>query len=381
MNADRLKETVDFLIQKENEHQIGQRLTALMQAVDQLVNQPQQADFQKQTANALDELERVTNALFDSLTPAQIENLKAIHGYEFFSPAMTAEMRRLMAQSGITPAVLQQRIRELISQRDAYLEVLRTTSDRLSKLGIAPPPLNPGDAVIGARLPEILFDKDFGELTKKLATFNRILRLFSQAATGNISKIEVRQISSTDPVFFLGIDATTAVEIAVTITWILNTLKQVFDIRRVRNDAGKVGLSEPELKVFDERIQTTIKKSIDERVEQITSTFRHEAQVPNLEQGLKWACETLVAWIDRGFTIEIRSLRPPTTGDEKTDAANNDRYAQLETLTKQLSFPPVAGPPVLQLPREEPPTSETPAAGSSDKDGGASGAKQRRTRE
>lgn len=354
MNAERLKQTIDFVLKKEKEHRIQNTLEALLQALQELVQQPQQAQAQTKTATALDALEKAITTFFDPLTPAQIENIKEIGAYQYFSPALPLELRGLFTKNGMTPAVVQQHVKETQEKRKTYVDVLRNLSTNLAAVGVGAIPLTPGEPEMGVRLPERLFKNEFGELVKTLSSLNLIFRFFSEAVSGSAMPITVRQISTTDPIFFLGIDATTAVEIGLTVTWLLNTLKQLLEIKKLRNETQRVGFSESDLKIFDDRIQQTINQSIDERVNQILQKYNRENIRENLDQGLKWASRMLMAWIERGLTIEVRALRPPASGDEKKDAANNELFAQIETISQQLSFPPMEGPAVLQLPNEPP---------------------------
>jgi hypothetical protein len=50
------------------------------------------------------------------------------------------------------------------------------------------------------------------------------------------------------------------------------------------------------LKVFDDRIQKKIDESIAEGVNQLLAKFQPDSPRKNeLEKGLKWACQTLMA--------------------------------------------------------------------------------------
>jgi hypothetical protein len=61
-----------------------------------------------------------------------------------------------------------------------------------------------------------------------------LIGAFSELATGTVEKIQVHQISTSDPQFFFGMNPVTIASIGGAITWALNTWKQVADVRRVR---------------------------------------------------------------------------------------------------------------------------------------------------
>lgn len=354
MNADRLKQTVELLLESEKTHNIQNQITQLSTAVNNLVSQPQNGGFQTNTANALASLESATTALFDQFTPAQVESIKALGAYPYFSTAMAAELRQLLAQASITPAVLQTRINQLTNERNKFMETLRQTVANLNALNVAPTPLEDGQTEMGVSIPGSLYDNDFGRFIKTGNQLDLLIRLFSEAATGTTQPVSVRQIASSDPTFFLGMDAKTAVAIGATITWLLNTLKQLLEIRKLRNESAKVGLKDDELAVFDSHINKVIESSIDQRVEQILEGRKGHSR-ENLSVGLKSACQTLMAWIERGVTIEVRTKPPKSAGDKKADPEISKTYSELQSISQQLAFPPVDGPPIIQLPKDQSP--------------------------
>jgi hypothetical protein len=355
MNVERFKQIVDFLLQEEKKHKIQDRLAKLLSQANNLVSQPQNPQFQTETDKALKELETAMAAFAASVNPSQTENIKAIGAYPYFSLPMVAALRQVMSQTGLTPAVLQKEIAGLANRRTAFIEILQRSQNSLAELGVGATKLSPGCAELGVKFPDTVFDKEFGELVKTLGILRRVLRMYSEAITGKDAPVEVRQISSTDPSFFLGINPIVAAEIGATITWLLNTIKQIYDIKKVRNDAAKVGLSDADLKIFDGRIRKAIDESIAERSSVLTVQYKPEGQRENIEQGIRWATSTIMAWIERGVTIEMRASKAEPSGDEKQDAINQELFARIETISHQLAFPPLDGPPVLALPKEAPP--------------------------
>jgi hypothetical protein len=73
-----------------------------------------------------------------------------------------------------------------------------------------------------------------------------------------------------------------------------------------------------------------------------------------LRNGLAWALESLIARIERGIQIEIRSVAPAAT-QEQPDPKVGQAFVQLEEVKKELAYPEMEGQPVLKLPPSEPP--------------------------
>jgi len=74
---------------------------------------------------------------------------------------------------------------------------------------------------------------------------------------------------------------------------------------------------------------------------------------------IEWALESILAHIERGMIVEIRSL-PPSQAPTKDEHAKTDKdisaFETLQTITPQLVFPKMEGAPILKLP--QPPASD-----------------------
>jgi hypothetical protein len=206
-------------------------------------------------------------------------------------------------------------------------------------------------------LPRELFKNELESLIKELGEIRFILRALSELATGSAEPIEVGQISTSDPQFFLHINVATIVLIGGAVTWALNTWKQVEDIRKVRAETRKLpAFSEKEVEeIFDKKIKSSIDEAIESKTDDLLSQIVDKSErTREQRQHLKVALESLLARIERGMTVEIRFLPPAATteavGNETPEAA---AFASLKHITPQLVFPEAAENPVLQLSHAE----------------------------
>lgn len=115
---------------------------------------------------------------------------------------MSAEITAWLQENPISPAVTQQKVAALVSERNAFLDDITQVRNRLQKLNIQAITLAEGTAEVGVLLPRELFHNRLDELVKELNVLNFIFRAFSEIATGSAQPIEIRQISTTDPQFF-----------------------------------------------------------------------------------------------------------------------------------------------------------------------------------
>ena len=87
---------------------------------------------------------------------------------------------------------------------------------------------------IGITIPRKLFDNNLDGLIAELKEIRFILRAFSEVSTGSVEPVILRQISTTDPLFFLGMPAETIAAVGAAVTWVLSTWRQIEEIRNVR---------------------------------------------------------------------------------------------------------------------------------------------------
>ena len=181
------------------------------------------------------------------------------------------------------------------------------------------------------------------------------MRAFSELTTGSVEKIEVHQISTSDPQIFLGLSAVTVATIGGAITWALNTWKQVEDVRRVRAETHKLSaFSEKEVEdIFDKKIKSTIAAAIEAQTKILLGAAKTDPG-RGFEQSehIKLALGSILARIERGMTIEIRALPPPKDGPEQ-DPQQAAAFSAIEALAPTLLFPKPDPNPVLSLPEPD----------------------------
>lgn len=359
MNTSRLRELVDLLLDREKQQAIQQILNELNQALSQLISQPQNANFQTQFAQTVDKLNAATQALRASFEPAQIPLLQEIGADKYFIYDFAEDLANSIRANPLTPAVTQQKLSEFLTQRQSYLDLITRLHDSLEALSIRKSTLQPGDAEIGFLLPRSLFNNRLDPLIKELRDILRIIRAFSEVTLGVIEEVEVRDISTTDPMFFLHFNPTVIAAIGGAVAWALNTWRQVEEIRRVRAETRKSNvLTEKEATdVFDKKINEKIETAIDAKVNELAKDDDKPGRAKEQRIDLKWALESIMAHVERGMIVEVRFVSPPAKaaveGEPETGRVS-DPFKSLGEVAPQLTFPKMEGPPILKLPQPPP---------------------------
>lgn len=359
MNAERLKGLVENLLADERELGIQACLDALNNALSNFASAPQESAHQVAVSKQLADLEQQVALLGKRHDTSWWNRADSIGARDFFSDEITTGIKKSISENPMTPAVVQQHVNQFAVARRVYLDTLTATEQNLNALGISSDALEEGSAEIAFQLPRHLFQNELNGLIDELRAIRQIVRAFSELAGEAGEQIEVRQISTTDPQFFFGLNVSTIILLGAAVNWALERWKQVEEIRNLRAETRKnKSFTEDEIKQFyDNKIEKTISEAIAEKVVEFLGDDDGEAGRRKEQHiDVKWALESLFARIERGMTVEIRCLPPPKTEEEKTaeQVETSEKFETLQVLSQQLAFPPPDERPILQLPPVEP---------------------------
>lgn len=351
MNAGKLLEIVRKLLAVEEKYRIQQALEALNAGLANLASNPNDPNLQNSVAEQLTALGLALKSAEGELTPADWKRIDELHGRDFFSSALSERLQNLVRETGMTPAAAQQQTAPLVGKRQDFIATLAATASDLTRLGVSVDPLEPGEAEVGFQLPRDLFENELAGLIDELRVLRRVIRVFSELATGSAEPIEVAEISTTDPTFFFALKAVTVGMIGTAISWALDQWKKIEEIRKLRAETAKLteAFSPEDIKqMFDDRIEQAIKKAIEEHVNELVPLPAGHAGRKNEQRtDLTWALEAILSRVERGMTVEVRMLPPPEDGPGAEDA--HKTYEDIRQVQEQLIFPAPTGKPVLAL--------------------------------
>ena len=360
MNAARLRELADLLITVKSQFNLQSILQQLLTDLNQITSNPAQPQFQTQFAQNLGTFRAKWKQMVEAFSPAQAKLLNEIGAGPYFLEDIPAEIEKEAKDNNITPAVIRDKVQNIISAREQYLAAIRDLRDRLKTIGIEAYQLEPGSAEIGLLLPRDLFDNELSGLVKELHTLNRIIRAFSEIAVGKAEPVEVHQISTSDPVFFFGLDPATIALLGGAITWAIATWKNVEEIRKIRADTQKIKSFTPEEveDIFGKKIQKEIAIAIDQKVDELIPATDGAGRRHEQRNDMKWALESILGRVERGMTVEIRFLPPPASKEGEIESQKSATFDALKEVTPRLLFPAADPTPVLKLPASLPPSEQ-----------------------
>lgn len=359
MNASRLLEMVQLLVDTENKYKIQDALNNVKSALDTLVSQPADATSQSNFATAIEKLRSLINSVRATFQPAQIKLLEEIDAVDYFARDPASEIISWVSENVATPAAAQNKLQSLIRDREDYLTQIRQLAENLLNVGVEVNTLEPGQAEIGFLLPGELFDNELEPLLKELEVVKRIIRAFSEASTGGVEPIVVRQISTSDPTFFFGFSPETIAMIGGAVTWALVTFEQIERIRKLRAETEKIESfkDDPIEKLFDDKIRREVENAVSAKTAEIVEGIQgDEGRKNEQETHIKWALESIISRVERGMVVEIRLLPPPApeAAEGEEQPPPSPVFDDLGRIAGQLVFPKTEGTPVLQIPPSEP---------------------------
>ena len=157
MNASRLREILDLLLEREAQFRVQENLRELNQRLAELISQPQNAAFQSHFSQVLEMLRQTGASLRDSIEPAQIPLLQEIGADKYFIHDFPADISSSIRDNPISPAVTHEKLNKFSGERQNYIQQITQLRDNLRALNIEASSLQLGDAEIGFLLPHDLF--------------------------------------------------------------------------------------------------------------------------------------------------------------------------------------------------------------------------------
>lgn len=358
MDVGRLRKVVKLLVQENEELGIEAKLNSLVSSLNNLVSSPGEPAYQQAVSSEVRELSLALARTQYENDPTFRPYVDEIAGNVFFSKDLTSALAKVIQENPTTPAVAQAEINQISSNRSALVARLRQMNTTMNELGLGEEELDPGTAQIGFRIPRGIFDNQFDGWIEELRDLNRIIRAFSELVTGSVEPVELGDISTTDPLIFVGLAAPTVAALGAAVSWCLDQWKKVEEIRKLRAETAKLnddtdGALADMVQQWDERIASIIDKAIEQHSKELVNPPAEPGRPHEQVNEIAYALRGILARVERGMTVELKFLPPPVQID---DDVNTQAFEELEQIVPSLAFPAASPAPVIALLRQsEPP--------------------------
>jgi len=353
MDASILRDLVSKLLDIEATYSAQSHLEQARNAMNNMANSPQEPSYQTAFADAWEKLRVSIEKIHDDLSPAEWDRLSEFSVPFYFSRQLVDKLDALIAANPATPAVIRDGLSNIINERQAQIQHFNSLNDELAYFGFELPENETNQGQVGFKVPRSMFDNNLQGMIDELNFIKRFVRVIAELEGESPDDIEVGNISTSDPVFWFIVAYGVAKGIAKITDWSLKTWKTVEEIRQLRAQTANIGsFTEDEIeKFFGDKIESEIKKSIDEGISVILSEIEDQHRKNELETGLSSLLKQFLARIERGMTVDVKYLPPPQAdGDlEEIVEEREEKAYEMQVAASKLVFPRPVGSPVLLL--------------------------------
>jgi len=331
-----------------------------MNALQNLVNQPANAQFQQTVANKRNEIEAaLKKAPSNNFSPAWRQTVSQIGGEELLGVALEERLRAIFEHNQITPSNALREIREIQQSLANFKNAIDQTVSGLGILRIGTEDLAPGEAEVGVEIPRAAVNNDLAGLEKELGELKFILTTFLEFSTGTSGPIPLRSISSTDLQFYFTAVPGAAAALAYAISLLVDAYKKIVDIRRSHAELKASGVPAEVLKSIEDYANNAIKEKIEDFVAAIESKHfrvKDSNRKNELEVALKISLTKLANRIDHGYHIEVRIAPTAPPGDAKGRKEYEEAVVTVSAAAPAMRYIRLEGDPILSLPEDRPKT-------------------------
>jgi len=360
MNAERLN-AIAHAIQKDfKKTNVIQIIRELVTNLENQVNQSNAPEYQQQVASLREQLrDALQTAGSNDFSPTWQQAVQELGISGLLGNILLKRVEDIFSRNLITPAAALEEMRVLADAAKSLNDAIDRLIGSYDALHIGSEDLEPGQCEIGVLIPRGFVSNKLDELGVELGKVNKILGVFEELATGTRSGFAIRTISTTDFSVFLDSSHAVCACVAVAIERLIAIYRGLLEIRKLRGELQKLGLTKKELKDVEAHAEGKMDTGIDGIVKEMMKEYRHgQDQNRNNEIAieLKMSLKRMAARIDRGFNVEVRmrEIEEPIKADtDPSSLGENEEsirdFEIIQAAAKTLQFLKLDGQPILKL--------------------------------
>jgi len=359
MNTERLHAIAVAVLDDLESTKTVETLGQLVDALQNQVSQPAVPQFQQTVSDLQQTLyDALLSAPSNDFSPTWKKALEELGLSGFLGENLQAKVREIFGQNQITPSVASEELQTLNTELSEYKTALEYIVSGFKQMDIGAEGLEPGQCEIGVLMPRSAVKNKLREFADDLEDLNGIFGAFSELITGRRPGFEIRSVSSSDFNIFLVMVPTVAITVVTVVDRIVNTYKNILEIRKRHAELSSFGLTKKELSGVQEhansRMKTEIEKLVDELLEK-NCKGKDQGRQNELKIELSFCLNRIANRVDMGYGFEVRAR--PLTDDEaaekKVSAQDKAHIDAIHSVAKNIEFLKLEGPPILSLPKSQ----------------------------
>lgn len=363
MNAERLHVVARTVLEDLRRTKLVATFEELTTALQNQINQPNQAEHQQSVAAQLDELKSaLSTSTSNSFSPAWQEILVELDGFDLLGERLLGRVLGVFERNQITPAAALEELQEMLRDLKAFEEDLTRIREAFGRRGIGKEDLEAGEAEIGFLIPRQAVDNELASFGKDLVRLQRTMAPFNELALGSRPGMHIRTISSTEFMVFLDAAMPTAGFLALAVERVVALYKDLLEIRRIKGKLAERGVSNDDLSGIERHAEQHMTAGIEPLIEELLARSNVEPDRANeLRKELRISLNDLANRIDRGYNVEVRVEplpEPKQAEDGTTDVGEEELVTRewvdlIRKASRTLEFIRAEGEPILRLPSGE----------------------------
>lgn len=354
MNAERMHAICLALQSDFNELKILKLLEDLLNALRNLINQPQQPTHQEMLANSRKQLrENLAEAESNSFSPAWLQAIDEMGLSVHLGQKLSNKIESIFSENTITPQVALKELEKLTQDVKSTSQCIDRLVSGFYYLGIDNEVLEPGDAELGIQIPRSYLNNRFDCLSKEFKELNSMLNTISEVATGKVEHLEIRSLSTSDPFIVLGASLGTLSAIAILVKQIVSAYKEILEVRLLHAQLAERKVPVKKLSGIEEYAEEIMEKEIEKIKASLLEKYpvKDDGRKNELSNALGLALKKLANRFDRGFNIEVK-VKPFESDDDESNAEENEDIQVIQSAMEEMEFMKVEGKPILNLPEK-----------------------------
>jgi len=234
MNAERLHIIALALKNDLEENEVETKLDTLVNSLQSFVSS-NNSNTQKALVDARTEFyEAAAQSVVDSFPPAWHQILEELGGASLFGSTLSKRVQELFGENQMTPSVALEEIKEISERLENFQQNLVSLVDTFEFFGIKAEELGPGQSEIGISIPRRAVNNDLEGFTEELEEEKFILNTFSELTSGHKESLEIRTISSSALLVYLGASTSLAVLVAKAVDFVVGKYKTILEIKKLQ---------------------------------------------------------------------------------------------------------------------------------------------------
>ena len=323
MNAEQLNTVAKMVINDVQETRILRFFSRLSNNLNELTNNPGDEGAQRNVQTSWSELVDALKMLEEKRWPVGYQQtIRDLGGEILVSNQIVSQIENSLRTEALTPATIRDRVDEMQKELTTFVSKLETLRTAFDDLGIGEEELEAGEVELGFLIPREHIENRLDDFAREVRDFDNALKLISVVAIGTREEFEITYISASDLKIFLRTSLLTASITAAVVSFIIDTLNGIADLKLKYGQIEELGVNGTPLQELENFIEGKLLNDLEsflpELVDEFCSDMNDHDKQENCNR-LRKAVTFLAPRLERGYVIEMR-VEPLSESEDDDDS-------------------------------------------------------------